>query len=337
MMPRIFMEDNIRKLKAEFKSYARKEGCFDHDGFKFEYIIRMMSEMYQLPKARLKARMKQLGYTAVNGAVNFVDGRYLTPFALSNPDSCKNGNVYVIDRKSVLSLYKSCKKFRDLMQSGRFSFVDGHIVYNRTEAEEVKYTTSGARLSAWANAHVDEVCLRFRRLYTDEHRYRYILGRMNSEEDLKKSMRFLDSAGSLSGKDALILKNRFIEEMPASFHGTLAYIMKGRVTVDELEKRIPLSRHTIIRLRTEERETYELDQVIALCIGLHLPPWLSEILLDKAHLAVKRYGPKGYYGVILDCLYMDTMKELQKFLEENGFPQLMLNFDPEVVYEDSAS
>lgn len=337
MMPMSFMKDNIKKLKAEFKPYARKEGYFDHDGFKFEYIGRMMSEMYQLPKARLKARMKQLGCTAVNGALNFVDGRYITPFALSNPDSCKNGNVYVIDRKNVLSLYKSSKKFRDLMQSGRFSFVDGHIVYNNTEAEEVVYTASGARLSAWANAHVDEVCLRFRRLYTDEHKYRYTLGRMNSEEDLKKSMRFLDAAGSLSGKDAQRMKDQFVKEMPLSFHGTLSYIMKGRVTVDELVKRVPISRHTIIRLRTEERTSYDLDQVIALCIGLHLPPWLSEILLDRAGLSVKRYGPKGYYGVMLDCFYMDTMKEIQTFLEENGYPQLMLNFDPDVVYEDSAS
>ena len=109
------------------------------------------------------------------------------------------------------------------------------------------------------------------------------------------------------------------------------------MTVDELVKRVPISRHTIIRLRTEERTSYDLDQVIALCIGLHLPPWLSEILLDRAGLSVKRYGPKGYYGVMLDCFYMDTMKEIQTFLEENGYPQLMLNFDPDVVYEDSAS
>lgn len=337
MMPKAFMLDTIKKLNAEYKPYARKKGYFDHDGFRFEYMIRMISGKYQLSKARIKARMKQLGFTAAVGALNYVDGRYITPFALSDPDNCKNGRDYVIDRKNVHALYKSNKKFRDLMQSGQFTFVDGHIVYNKTEAEDVIYTASGARLSPWANAHADEVCLPFDKKYTEAHKCRYTYRQMNSDEDLKNSMRFLSSAGTLSVKDAQKMKDRLMEDMPLSFHGALSYIMKGRVTVDDLKDRIPLSRNTILRLRTEERPSYELDQVIALCIGLNLPPWLSEILLDKAGLTVKRYGPKGYYGVILDCFYMDTINEVQKFLEDNGYPELRLNFDPEVEYGKSAS
>ena len=101
------------------------------------------------------------------------------------------------------------------------------------------------------------------------------------------------------------------------------------MTVEELEKRIPLSRRQILRLRTEDRKKYELDQVVAICIGLNLPPWLSEILLDKAGLSVKRYGTYGYYGTILDCFYMDTIKEVQTFLSDNGYDPLKLKFDPE--------
>ena len=118
---------------------------------------------------------------------------------------------------------------------------------------------------------------------------------------------------------------------------SLIYLITGdnlkrfmpEVSVDELEKRIPLSRRQILRLRTEDRKAYELDQVIAICIGLNLPPWLSDILLDKAGLVVKRYGAYGYYGTILDCFYMDTIKDVQQFLNENGYPPLKLNFDAE--------
>ena len=123
------------------------------------------------------------------------------------------------------------------------------------------------------------------------------------------------------------MKNQLMEDMPMSFHGALSYIMKGRVTVDELVKRIPISRSTLLRLRTEERKKYNLDQIVAICIGLNLPPWLSEILLDKAGLTVKRYGAYGYYGTILDCFYMDTIQEVQKFLGDNGYEPLELNFD----------
>ena len=133
--------------------------------------------------------------------------------------------------------------------------------------------------------------------------------------------------GEVSLQEAEQAKNRLMEEMPMSFHSALAYTMKGRCTVDELIKRIPISRSTLLRLRTEERKQYNLDQIIAICIGLHLPPWLSEILLDKAGLTVKRFGPKGYYGTILDCFYMDTINEVQDFLSNNGYDLLNLNFD----------
>ena len=148
---------------------------------------------------------------------------------------------------------------------------------------------------------------------------------MNSEEALKQHFKFLDANSTMSIRDMEGLKDKMMEEMPVSFHGTLTYIMKGRVKVEELVERIHISRSTLLRLRTEERKQYDLDQIVAICVGLHLPPWLSEILLDKAGLTVKRYGPKGYYGTILDCFFMDTIEEVQAFLKENGFDQLKLN------------
>ena len=326
MMPYDFMQKLIRKLYADAAATARKNGFYDHDGFRYEYVGRKIAETYNLSKARVKSRMLQLGYIAAIGALNYVDGRYITPFAISmNEDTSIDENNYVIDRVGVMKLYRENEKFRNLMQSGQFAFVDGHVAYS--ESNDIKQTERGSRLSAWANAHVDEVCLRFTKKYTASHEYRYIFGQMNNEQALKDALKFLDVNSNLSIKDAEKRKTALMEDMPMTFHGALSYIMKGRVTVDELTKRIPLSRSTILRLRTEERKSYDLDQVIALCVGLHLPPWLSGILLEKAGLTVKRYGPYGYYGTILDCFYMDTIEEVQQFLKDNDFDELKLNMD----------
>ena len=138
---------------------------------------------------------------------------------------------------------------------------------------------------------------------------------------------FLDVNGTMSIQEAEKAKNRLMKDMPLTFHGALAYIMKGRTTVDELAERIPISRRTLLRLRTEERKSYSIDQIVAICVGLHIPPWLSEILLEKAGLKVKRYGDYGYYGIILDCFYMDDINAVQNFLSANGFPALDLEFD----------
>ena len=327
MMPVSFMRETITALYTDSFPGKRDTGNYDHDGRRYEFIARNIASTYHLSKASVRARMLQLGYTAAKGALNFVDGRYITPFAFSEMENAKGSDTYVIDRKHVALLYKSDKTFHKIMQSGLFAYVDGHVVH--CDSGNIRNTQSGALLSAWANAHIDRVSLRFSKSYAGDHKYKYTFGQMNSEEALKNTFKFLDINGSMSLKEAEEAKNRLMEDMPMSFHGALAYIMKGRMTVEELEKRIPLSRRQILRLRTEDRKKYELDQVVAICIGLNLPPWLSEILLDKAGLTVKRYGTYGYYGTILDCFYMDTIKEVQTFLNDNGYDPLKLKFDPE--------
>ena len=327
MMPATFMRETIGTMYKESFANKRKDGTYDHDGRRYDYIARSIASDYVLSKARVRARMIQLGYAAARGALNFVDGRYITPFAFSEMECSSGKETYVIDRKTIAQLYKKDKQFQQIMQSGHFAFVDGHVVH--CDSTNIIYTYDGARLSAWANAHIDRVSLRFTKVYTGDHTYTYTFGQMNSDEALKNSFKFLDINGNMSLKEAERAKNKLMEDMPMSFHSALAYIMKGRTTVDELVKRIPISRSTLLRLRTEERKKYNLDQIVAICIGLHLPPWLSEILLEKAGLSVKRYGAYGYYGTILDCFYMDTIQEVQKFLTDNGYDPLGLNFDCE--------
>lgn len=325
MMPKTFMLETIESIYKDAYAGKRKDGYYDHDGRRYDYVARKIAGDCVLSKARVRARMIQLGYIAAFGALNFVDGRYITPFAFSDTGNCSGDETYVIDRKNISMLYKKDKDFQRIMQSGKFAYVDGHVVY--CESDNVVQTTSGARLSGWANAHIDRVSLRFSKSYVGDHRYTYTFGQMNSKEAVENAFKFLDLSGSMTLKELQRAADRMAEEMPSSFHGALAYIMKGRCTVDELVKRIPISRSTLLRLRTEERKQYNLDQVIAICIGLHLPPWMSEILLERARLSVKRTGPYAYYGIILDCFYMDTIQDVQQFITENDYDPLNLNFD----------
>ena len=324
MMPVSFMRKTIETLYREMSSVARKSGYYDHDGFRYDAVGREIAQEYNLPKGLVRARMLQLGYSAAKGALNYVDNRYITPFAYSESMCSKGNTTYVIGHDMVAKLYSKEEGFRRIMQTGLFACVDGHVVY--CDSSNVITNDGRARLSAWANAHIDRVSLRFTREYSSNG-FTYTFGQFNSEQAWKDSLMFLDRSGSMCEQEAQRAKEKLMEEMPISFHGALTYIMKGRVSVDDLVRRIPISRSTILRLRTKERKQYKLDQVVAICIGLHLPPWMSEILLDKAGLSVKRYGPKGYYGTILDCCYMDTIEEIQEFLKKNGYEPLDLHPD----------
>lgn len=327
MMPKAFMLETIENLYKDAYAGKRKDGYYDHDGRRLDYVARRIAADYVLSKSRVRARMIQLGYIAAVGALNYVDGKYITPFAFSDTGNCSGDETYVISRKNVSLLYKKDKAFQQIMQSGKFAYVDGHVVY--CESDNVIQDTNGVRLSGWANAHIDRVSLRFSKTYIGNHHYIYNFGQMNSKEAVESAFKFLDLSGTMTLKELQKAADHMVEEMPNSFHGALAYIMKGRCTVDELVRRIPISRSTLLRLRTEERKQYNLDQIIAICIGLHLPPWMSEILLDRARLSVKRTGPYAYYGIILDCFYMDSILEVQQFITENGFDPLNLNFDGE--------
>ena len=325
MMPRSFMVETVDSAYRAAFSSNRKDGHYDHDGRRYELIIFNIAEKYVLPKSNVRARLLQLGYSAAIGSANYVDGHYIDPFALSDPSSCTGDETYVISRKAVMELYRKYKDFRRIMDSGQFAYVDGHVVYCPTG--NVITNPYRSYLSAWANAHIDRVSLRFIRKYTENHVYAYTFGRMNNKEALENTFKFLDLSGDMTVMERKKAADRIMEELPLSFHGALAYIMKGRCTVDELCERVPLSRSTLLRLRTEERTQYNLDQLVAICIGLHLPPWMSDVLLQRAHLTVNRYGENSHYGMILDCFYMDTIKEVQRFLKDNGFEPLHLRYE----------
>ena len=326
MLPRPFMVETVERLyKATFGG-KRKDGYFDHDGWRYEFIARRIADENALSKACVRARMIQVGYTAAIGSLNFVDGNYIVPFAFSDIGSCDGDSTYVIDRKGVGRLYQEDENFRKIMQSGEFAYVDGHVVY--CESDNIMRTSKGMRLTGWANAHIDRASLRFRKTYTDESHYSYTFGQLNNKEDLINAYRFLDRNGTMTMRERQKAVDEMMKKMDFSFHSSLALIMKQcGWKVEELAERIHISERTLCRLRSEERKQYRLDHVFAICIGLNLPPWLSEVLLAKAHLKVERTGEFGYYGMILDCFYQDTIEDVQKYLKKEGYNQLDLDYE----------
>jgi len=86
-----------------------------------------------------------------------------------------------------------------------------------------------------------------------------------------------------------------------------------------------MSEKTIKRLRSAERRDYTMDQIVALCIGLHLPPWLSCELMARAGLVLRDIPEHRAYRYILDCLFMDRMEDVQRFLKENKLEPLKQN------------
>ena len=74
LLPKSFMLETVDRLYKDAFEGKRKDGYYDHDGRRYEYVARKIADEYVISKASVRARMIQLGYIAALGALNFVDG-----------------------------------------------------------------------------------------------------------------------------------------------------------------------------------------------------------------------------------------------------------------------
>lgn len=328
LLPRDLMNSKAWRLYQRASAFPSVNGYQNHPGFRWDRVIRRIRDEYGVPRTTIRRRLVQLGHPSALGAVNFVEGQYITPFAFTAEHSSSGRDTLVIGRRDMADLYHRSNDFRELMGNGDFVYADGHICLN--DPQFLRTTPEGARLTPWANAHVDACCLRFEKIYLrDDRDPVLVFGRMNSDEEyIRQYNRYLDRQMTLTAKERMARRNQLMEKLPAAFPDALRCLMQdqgsGRVTVEELAARAQLSVRTVERYRSAKNTAYSPDVVVALCIALHLPPWLSRVMLEKAGILVRSYGPRGYYGEILDCCFMDTIPEVQQFLRSSGYPELKL-------------
>ena len=328
LLPQNLIRGRAWRLFQEASTSPSVNGYLNHPGFRWDRVIRRLADEYAVPRTTLRRRLVQLGHPAAKGAVNFIDGRYITPFAFTEEHSSNGQATLVISRRALADLYHRSGEFRQLMSRGDFVWADGHVCLN--DPQFLRATPEGGRLTPWANAHADSCCLRFEKVWLRENEESvWLFGTLNSSEDyVREYDRFLDRRLSLTARERLNRRNRLMASMPASFPDALVYLMEsraeGRITVEQLAAQAHISDRTVTRYRSSDLASYNPDIVVAICIALHLPPWLSRLMLDKAGFAVKSYGPRGYYGEILDCCFMDTVPEVQDYLRSAGYPELRL-------------
>lgn len=288
-----------------------------HWGKRYDLIARRIAREYDLPKFRVRARLIQMNLIAARGALNYVDGSYIEPFAFDL--SRGNGNYsFVLTRENLFEEYENNAAFRERMDSGDYVYVDGHVCLN--DERYVRNTTLGLRLTPWANAHVDQCCLRFISVYEACGLSDYCFGCLNSDEEYNRHyISFAEDGNELSAKERLEHMDRVLKALPDSFPKAMDYLMRSsKVTAERLVEKTGLSESTITRLRTRESDNYKLDQVIVLCVALHLPPWLSSEMLSKAGVMLRHTKQHRAYRLILDCMFMDSVETVQDFLTASG-------------------
>ena len=116
-----------------------------------------------------------------------------------------------------------------------------------------------------------------------------------------------------------------MNDLPGSFSGSLKKHMERKGYTEELLAETSwVSLSTIKQYRHKEDKQKTLKTVTALCIGLHLHPWLAEDLIRKAGLVVTATRIDGTYRYLYTFLYKDTIEDCNKYLKSQKLPEFKL-------------
>jgi DNA-binding Xre family transcriptional regulator len=192
-------------------------------------------------------------------------------------------------------------------------------------------------MTEYARYHVDECCLAFdlsvmkttndygKQFYTECVLYRdatsdiifeaqFNPSKLNDDVDSRAKMI------SAYNKELTVL----MQNLPNSFSGTIKELMKWKdVTVESLANDSLIGPKTIQRLRNDEDYETTLETIIALCIGLHLPPIASTYLIDKSKFSLKVTEQHLTYRFLLTSYYSHSIYDCNKLLTDQGFAPLV--------------
>lgn len=129
----------------------------------------------------------------------------------------------------------------------------------------------------------------------------------------------IDPAGTLPEIERAKKEAEVLNDMPNSFPKALCYVMRlSGFTKEALAYESKVSESTIGRYRTGKVKHYSEKNVVALCVAMHLPPWLSFKLIGKAGFSLAATREQQAYSMVLSCMYMRSVDEVNDYLRERG-------------------
>lgn len=333
LAPKILMPSEATKIKAaEFmREYLKQRGT-DHQIDVMEQVIEGVAIHFGVSKQSAKIRLYELGYEVAAGTFIYLDGRYVKPHTWKE-GALKANQTFSISFKDALIASIINPDLRAVREQGLLIYVDSHFCIN--DPKYIFYDVFGnPQLTDYARYHMDECCLIFElapeglvNAYQKENYLECVLCRdINSGilftanfADLSLNQSNLEKAKAMQKYNREISK--VLRELPQLFPEALVYLMNFlEVTVDSLAEASNLGDRTISRLRGGESKT--LENVVAVCIGMKLPPSVSHELVRRAGFFLTNSEKDLAYRFLLDSCYSESIYVCNEMLSGQNIPIL---------------
>lgn len=327
--PRILMPAKTTRMKAD-ELLTEYGGATEAGISECENVIDELAALFDVSRQAAKVRLIDLGYTKAEGAYPFVDGHYVRGYSFE-PESLEKNQTFTIPYADLFKAYCFDRKFKKLIDTGCFVFVDRHLVLN-DERYIIRDQNGDVALSKYALSHMDECCVAFTKGYSYQSKYQgaryYTLFMRNAAPaDNQVEYSFELNTHNKELLDQVTNTKRRSEALrryPGSFAETLVELQKERkLSNKQLADRSLVGEKTILRLRNNEEYPTTVQTVLALCVGLKLPLPEAEMLLGKTDFKLNSMKGEGYvYQCVLSACAENSIYEINEMLKVNGVQPL---------------
>ena len=249
-------------------------------------VIDELAEFFNVSKISAKLRLIETGYDIAMSAYVYSDGKYVLPHDFRK-GALKRNQTYTLSAQDAAINIRINKEIHDAFIAGKLKYVDSHICINNAKYIE-KGIDGKETLTNYARLNMHECCLVFDiavragidfgtsyetlcvfcRESGSSLKYNITYSRDGSKE-------VFDSLNNMAEvfKDEMwdIYKN-----LSPNFSEALKQLRGWRgYTQSYLAEQALISEKTIRRLEKTENATTDVETIVAICIGLALPPMLA--------------------------------------------------------------
>ena len=319
--PRIQMPLSTFKTKAfeyikQFRAELGKSELIDV----MEPVIDALAAFFCVSRISAKIRMIDAGYEEAVGTFTYIDGHRLKPHGFRK-GSIKVNQTFSLSAQDAAVERTFNPKLRALTDNGDYLFIDNHYVYNAS-----LYVQAGQNdkleLTDYARSHMDECCLVFDMTITSSVADRYhtecFLNREPS--DITFEIKYHNGYQNAPQERQVAMRKKQQEEameirkqMTDDPEQCMELLLKWRkMNYTDLGLEIDRDPKTISRTVRGET-TPKVETAALICFGLHLPPILSEKLMEV--LNCKLQPMKMEHQWINEALHIKYPEPLWAILE----------------------
>ncbi|APM39954.1 ImmA/IrrE family metallo-endopeptidase [Clostridium kluyveri] len=322
LAPRIQMPLVMFKTKAfEFIKQFRAELGTSELIDVMEPVIDALATFFCVSRLAAKIRMIDAGYEEAIGTFTYIDGHYVKPHRFKKGTLQRNQtfSIGVIDA-AIESMINP--QLSSIGADGIYQYVDSHFVLNNQ-----KYLTQDANglivLTNYVLNHMDECCLIFdlsvKAGYREKYHSECYLNRDAASSIVFEAHFSSENEDNLNHTEMIKQYNADLlsvaRKLPMNFSGALdALIEWSEMTEEELAEAAEMSEKTIQRLRNNEPDNVTIETVVQLCIGMKLPPMLSNCLLRVSGKSFMMTEQHLMYQFLLNSCYTKTIYECNDML-----------------------